>query len=619
MALSPFHVTRMAKMKESNMAEPHQDFDADFDTMPSASEELAARAAAAPQSDRLGMVIGGSLSAGLDVKLDRAIAIEELAVGRYVVARGRRARFFCMITDVALDSTNPLVAKQPPDVSDPFLAQIYQGTTTFGTVHLSPLLLLEDDKLEPKPVKTVPEHFTPVSTASQDEVNQVFGEEGVHKLGDRAVHHFHIGAPLDMESVKITLNLERLVERSSGVFGKSGTGKTFLSRLLLAGVIQQRVAVNLVFDMHNEYGWEAGAEHTHRVKGLKQIFPGLVSIFTLDDESSRRRGSNPDFTVTIGYDQIEPEDLEMLSGILNLSEPQVGAVYALHRKFGKDWLVNLLDDAWVDGYGGRILSEVEGFDPETGKAVTGLKALAEDTGQTQNTLAALRRRFERMRNYGFLKSKVVDDSVGRIMRYLEAGTNVVLEFGRYGSDLGAYILVANFLTRRIHRQYVERKERSFGDQKAEPTPLVITIEEAHKFLDPAIASETIFGAIARELRKYNVTLFIVDQRPSGIDPEVMSQIGTRVTLLLDDPNDIQAVLSGVSGASGLREVLARLDTQEQALILGHAVPMPVVVQTRRYDTDFYRAMGARESGELVARLADNVQAMRPPKEFEGFD
>ena len=92
-----------------------------------------------------------------------------------------------------------------------------------------------------------------------------------------------------------------------------------------------------------------------------------------------------------------------------------------------------------------------------------------------------------------------------------------------------------------------------------------------------------------------MTLLIVDQRPSGIDPEVMSQIGTRVTMLLDDPNDIQAVLSGVSGASGLREVLARLDTQEQALILGHAVPMPVVVQTRRYDTDFYQAMGAATS------------------------
>jgi DNA helicase HerA-like ATPase len=42
-----------------------------------------------------------------------------------------------------------------------------------------------------------------------------------------------------------------------------------------------------------------------------------------------------------------------------------------------------------------------------------------------------------------------------------------------------------------------------------------------------------------------VTLFIVDQRPSGIDAEVMSQIGTRT--LLDNPEDIKAVLSGVSG------------------------------------------------------------------------
>jgi hypothetical protein len=162
-------------------------------------------------------------------------------------------------------------------------------------------------------------------------------------------------------------------------------------------------------------------------------------------------------------------------------------------------------------------------------------------------------------------------------------------------------------------------ERSFGTDGQEPRPLVITIEEAHKFLDPEIAGETIFGTIARELRKYNVTLFIVDQRPSGIDAEVMSQIGTRVTLLLDNPDDIKAVLSGVSGGEGLREVLVRLDTQEQALILGHAVPMPVVVQTRRYDTDFYRAMGSREPEELMSQLEKNVENMRPPAEFKGFD
>jgi hypothetical protein len=225
-------------------------------------------------------------------------------------------------------------------------------------------------------------------------------------------------------------------------------------------------------------------------------------------------------------------------------------------------------------------------------------------------------RFER---YGFLKPKALDDSVDRILRHLDAKTNIVLEFGRYGNMLDAYIFVANFLTRRLHQKYVEMKEKAFGNKAAEPAPLVITIEEAHKFLDPQIAGHTIFGTIARELRKYNVTLFIVDQRPSQIDPEVMSQIGTRVTALLDEENDIRAVLMGVSGAAGLKEVLARLETRQQALLLGHAVPMPVVVQTRSYDLDFYKAMGFVDEADLPARLADNVRKMRGAEGFEGFD
>jgi uncharacterized protein len=50
------------------------------------------------------------------------------------------------------------------------------------------------------------------------------------------------------------------------------------------------------------------------------------------------------------------------------------------------------------------------------------------------------------------------------------------------------------------------------------------------------------------------------------------------------------VLTGISGAGGLREVLARLDTRQQAIIMGHAVPMPVVVRTRMYDEDFYASV-----------------------------
>jgi len=61
---------------------------------------------------------------------------------------------------------------------------------------------------------------------------------------------------------------------------------------------------------------------------------------------------------------------------------------------------------------------------------------------------------------------------------------------------------------------------------------MITIEEAHKFLNSDAARQTTFRTIARELRKFYVTMLVVDQRPSGTDAEVLSQIGTRITCQL---------------------------------------------------------------------------------------
>ncbi len=535
-----------------------------------------------PPATRLGVVVGGSLSEGLNVKLDRTADIESTAVGRYVVVEGRSRRFFSMITDVSLDATDPRIAKLPPDLSDDFTREVMLGTNVFGVLHVAPMLMLEAGGTEPKPVKTVPGHFAPVVEATAQDVNLIFGS-------DRQEGFFNIGEPLDMEDIPIYINLRRFVERSSGVFGKSGTGKTFLTRMLLAGIVQSNAAVNLVFDMHNEYGWKSQTESKTEVKGLRQLFPSSrIAVATLDEESSRRRGSKIDFAVQIGFDQLEPEDVEMLAGLMGLSDVQVGALHAIHRRLGRNWVARLLGDER----------------PEEMQAMI-------DAGQIhEGTLGAIQRKLGLFQRFGFLKPSAVDNAVKEMLGYIEQGKHVVLEFGRYGSSLEAYILVANYLTRRIHQAYVQRKEAAQGGQADEPRPLVITIEEAHKFLDPAIAGQTIFGTIARELRKYNVTLLIVDQRPSGIDPEVMSQVGTRVTCLLDDESDIRAVFSGVSGAGELRNVLARLDTRQQALILGHAVPMPVVVRLRDTTTpDYYASLGYVEGEDLQGKLVRGKKAL----------
>ena len=84
----------------------------------------------------------------------------------------------------------------------------------------------------PRPARTIPPHFSSVSEATQADFERVFGR-------DDGQNHFQIGQPIDMD-VPVCLDLRRFVERSNGIFGKSGTGKSFLTRLILCGVIKAR-------------------------------------------------------------------------------------------------------------------------------------------------------------------------------------------------------------------------------------------------------------------------------------------------------------------------------------------------------------------------------------------
>ncbi len=530
---------------------------------------------------RLGIVVSGSLTKGVEVRLDSAISVEDIAVGRYVTIEGEKRRFFGMITDVTLDASDPGLMTTPPDVSDPFIVEVLCGTSIFGRLHVLPSLTLGGDAMSllegPQPVKTVPTHFSVVRESSEEDVARVFGQVEEKQ--------FYIGTPLDMET-KVRLNPEELVKRSSGVFGKSGTGKTFLARLILIGIIQEGAAVNLVFDMHSEYGWEGTSEDNRKVKALKQLFPSKVAVFALDEESARRRKVSTDFIVEIGYGEIEPEDITMLRETLGLTEAAVQATYRLARRFGeRKWLESFL--------------AIEGREE--------LGELAQSLGEHEATIAALHRRLDSLKRLRFLVPQARDNTIQRILEYLDRGMNVVLEFGRY-TDYTAYILVANLLTRRIHAQYRERMEQAMGEDITKPRPLVITIEEAHRFLSQELAGQTIFGTIAREMRKYNVTLLVIDQRPSGIDEEVMSQIGTKITCLLDNERDIDSVLTGVSGKSELKAVLAKLDSKQQALIFGHAVPMPVVVRTREYGTpQSYKELGFREALEMKKQAEEEAK------------
>ena len=531
------------------------------------------------QDGEIGVVTQGSLTEGVEMKLNPDRSVEDVKAGKFVVIEGYKNQFFSMITDLSLDATNPEILLYPPREGDQLLHSVLNGSSTYVTVALRPMLMLEQGEEivdEPRPVKTIPSHFSKVVEAEEEDVSRVFGSE---EKDDR---FFNMGTPLDMDT-PVCINLNRFVERSNGIFGKTGTGKSFLTRLVLCGLIKNKKAVNLIFDMHNEYGFRAmkeGGQGNSFVKGLKQLFGNQVALFSLDPESSRQRGIQPDHEVYITYDQVAVEDVIALQDELQLNPTASESAYLVYAMYKDRWLRQLLS---IDG------PDVEQF--------------AEDIGANKSSLSALHRKLKRLENFPFMVNSLNGaDAVDTMMDYIDRGIHIVLEFGRQTGML-AYLLVANILSRRIHEQYVTKSEKFYASQNPEDQPrhLVITIEEAHKFLNPATARQTIFGTIAREMRKYYVSLLVVDQRPSGIDEEVLSQLGTKITALLNDEKDIQGVLTGVSNASGLRSVLASLDSKQQALVFGHAVPMPVVIKTRDYDEIFYKAMGDLSDREKMEK------------------
>lgn len=557
-------------------------------------------------NEAIGYVVGGGLKEGFRIRL--TVPAETVQEGSFVVCDSGRNRYYGLVTDLQLGATDPRFADEQPTRLQPAISQALLGKTLYTTLNVYPTLMLDtgpalgtperleweqrvDQGLEnpgPKPVKTVPAHHAPVRAANEGDVADIFGQdkEGMFVVG----HTIEQGYP-------IRLDLNKFVKRSSGIFGATGTGKSFLTRMVLAGLIQLNhvnAPASLVFDMHNEYGFDdLDSDKGKTVRGLQSLFRQKVQIAALG-KNALVRGKTPDFTLEIGYDNIETADIQMLANELKLTDTAASTLSALWQSFKDKWFASFIKlkpmPKQADEDGNKY------YPPDS------IGAWAENNNVHVAAAEALHNRLSRISAKGYVVEKPAIDAVKDIVDKLENGKHVILSFGEYESDLD-YLLVTNILTRRIRQHWVHKTERHKSHGAAAPRPLTIAIEEAHKLLNPQIASQTAFGIIARELRKYFVTLLVVDQRPSGIDDEIMSQIGTRITGWLGDEDDIRAVLTGLAGREQLRGMLARLQEKEEVLLLGWGVKMPIPIRSRRYDEKFYAEINPRPGGRGMSDLS----------------
>jgi uncharacterized protein len=558
------------------------------------------------QRTKIGYLVGGGLKENFRVRL--IVSPQEIQEGAFVVIQSGDWNYYGIVTDIQLGATDERFASEQTEIRFPaHIAKALHGQTLYANLEVLPNLMLEigpepgtpayndwqgkinaglKDQPRILPVKNVPPHHAQVYLADQADIAEIFGDPDEHG-------NFVIGYTRE-QNHPVCINLEKFIQRSSGVFGATGTGKSFLTRLVLAGLMHYNKASVLVLDMHNEYGFDDVASDTKKpVVGLKTKFKSKVRVVGLG-AGSTIRGSVPDFNLEIATDEISTSDIETLMRELNLRDTTPTTLNALYSSFREKWFAS---------FKAMNRKEVE-VEDEKGRAKKvphpeSVAAWAFANGVNVMAAEALYEKLSRLFTKPYIVDKPAADSVREITNSLENGQHVVLSFGEHESDLD-YLLVSNLLTRKIRNAW-EHKTNAFRTHgKEEPRPLVIVVEEAHKLLNREMAAQTTFATIARELRKYYVTLLIVDQRPSQIYDEVMSQLGTRISGWLGDDLDIQAVLSGLSGRDALRGMLARLQPKEEVLLLGWGVPMPLPVRSRRYDEQFWKELlggGVKRSKE----------------------
>ena len=143
--------------------------------------------------------------------------------------------------------------------------------------------------------------------------------------------------------------------------------------------------------------------------------------------------------------------------------------------------------------------------------------------------------------------------------------------------------VLETITGLIGRMILEFLSR-FNKKKRGSVPVVIALEEAQNYIpevnrkDRESISKKVFERIAREGRKYGLSLVVSSQRPSELSKTVLSQCNSFIVHRIQNPDDQSYIRKLVSSANS--EILSQLPTlpQQHVIVMGDCVRTPIVAR-----------------------------------------
>lgn len=446
-----------------------------------------------------------------------------------------------------------------------------------------------------------------VHLVSENDLKKIYGQP------DKP-YFVQVGHIAGAESIPALIDINKLITRHSAIVGTTGSGKsTTVASILNAVSDPERYpsARVIVFDIHGEYGnalkdraniFRVNADKTEGSTEKDLFIPfWALSFEELAAISFGQFGNEKDYnTVLEQMTNAKLKSLETYSrdGInkdsLNVDSPIPFSLNHLWHELFTKTLGKFYPDKdgkplafEIDKHGNEMKGDPVKAIPPVFKPINTNR---ENGDRVQHPINSPLNNSQQLHSLG---AKL------RIPRYdflFKPGEWTPAEDGKTDKDLDSLIqdwigsdkpitimdlsgvpnsilnTIIGVLLRIIYDGLFWARNLSQGGRNR---PLLLLMEEAHNYLNNEGSALPVVQKIVKEGRKYGIGAMIVSQRPSELNPTILSQCGTFFALRLANATDRGHITGAVTdNLEGLTSMLPILRTGE-AIILGEAVKLPM--------------------------------------------
>lgn len=367
------------------------------------------------------------------------------------------------------------------------------------------------------------------------------------------------------------LDGNKFFQRHAALLGSTGSGKSWTVAAILERAAKLPSSNLVVFDLHGEY---------RKLTYARQIrVPGPEEL-----------GKSSDELLYLPYWLLNAEEMQSMfidrsefsahNQVMAFQDAVIEEKKSVLKKLNKSEILNAFTlDSPIPFPVENVIKTLTDLNEEMEQGARGLKQ-GKFFGQFSRLLTRLRSKLSDKR-YGFLfhapesehSYEVMHSIAKKLMDYKSEKAQVkIIDFSEVPSDI--LPVIVGLVARIIY-------QLQFWTNEEKRRPIALVCDEAHLYLPKKDGKNPIeqraieaFEKIAKEGRKYGVSLVVVSQRPSDVSTTILSQCNNVIALRLTNSDDQSTVKKLMpESLESLLEVLPIMDIGE-ALIVGDSVLLP---------------------------------------------